>query len=102
MGFLCAIISARFRDVPPLIQNAFSALFWLSPVLYRPSQLSEQLQFFLQFNPLTHLFAIVRDPLLNEPINPLNWVVSVPLLGVGYFVTFFVFARFRSRISYWL
>ena len=25
-----------------------------------------------------------------------------PLLVVGFVVTFFVFARFRSRISYWL
>ena len=102
MGLFSAIFAARFRDVPPMLQNLFTALFWLSPILYRPSQMPETLQIFLQFNPLTHLLAIVRDPLLNQPINPWNWVVALTLLVLGWALTFAVFARFRGRVAYWL
>lgn len=102
MGLFSAILAARFRDIPPLLQNIFTALFWLSPVLYRPSQMPEKIQILLQFNPLTHLLAIVRDPLLNQPINPWNWVVALTLLVFGWALTFAVFVRFRGRIAYWI
>src|SRR4051794_36300549 len=55
MAFAAAILSARFRDIPMIIQNLFTVLFWLTPVVYRADQLGGTVERVARLNPLFHI-----------------------------------------------
>lgn len=98
---LLAVASTRFRDLPAIVTNSFSLLFWLTPIVYRPEQLGQN-EYIVEVNPLTHILALLRDPLLGEVPSFAN-VVTVCATGVvGWAITFPFYARFRGRIAFWL
>jgi lipopolysaccharide transport system permease protein len=98
---LLAVASTRFRDLPGIVTNSFSLLFWLTPIVYQPHQLGEK-AVIVEFNPLTHMLALLRDPLLGQVPSPLNLYVVVATGLIGWSIAFPFFARFRGRIAYWL
>jgi len=51
IGMLCAFASTRFRDVPQIIQALFGVLFWLTPIIYYPSQLTGNKFLIVLYNP---------------------------------------------------
>lgn len=102
VSLMAAILSARFRDVPMIVQNTFTVMFWLTPVLYLPSQLGGKMQYVVLLNPLAHILQVVRAPLLEGPPSTLNWLVVIGTAVVGWSGTLLLFARTRSRVPYWL
>lgn len=101
-AFTAAIMSARFGDVPLIVANAFTMLFWLTPVLYQPEQLGGDVERFVSFNPLTHIFEVARAPLLNQAPSLLNWEVAVATAIVGWGITFLLLVRARRHLAYWV
>jgi lipopolysaccharide transport system permease protein len=101
MGLVCAIISARYRDVPVIIQNTLGILFWFTPLMYFPEQLGTK-QYLTAYNPFTHMIALVRAPLLGGAPTIRDWLIVLVLAIVGWAGTFLFFARFRARVVYWL
>jgi lipopolysaccharide transport system permease protein len=101
VALLFGSFSARFRDVPPLIASVLQIVFFMSPIMWEPSSLGARAQL-VEIDPVYHFIEIVRAPLLGHVPGAHSWlfVGAVTLLGWG--VTFPFFARFRSRISYWL
>jgi lipopolysaccharide transport system permease protein len=102
MALFTAIFSARFRDVPMLVQNAFTVLFWLTPVVYAPDQLGGTIAAIVRFNPLTHIIEVVRGPLLLQTGSVENWAVAIATPLLGWTMTFLLFARTRHRIAFWI
>ncbi|WP_343038727.1 ABC transporter permease [Skermanella pratensis] len=98
VGPLCT----RFRDLPPVVQNALQIFFFLSPIIYKPELLAERFGFFLDWNPFHHLIEVVRAPLLGQLPETLSYYVLAGMLLVGGTVSWMFFRRFRSRIAYWL
>ena len=101
IALVAAVVSARYRDVPLIIQNILTIVFWFTPLMYFPEQLGSK-RFLADYNPLTHLIALVREPLLGGTPTTSDWLVVLALTVVGWACTFLFFARFRSRIVYWL
>jgi ABC-type polysaccharide/polyol phosphate export permease len=101
-AFAAGIFSARFGDVPLIVQNAFTMLFWLTPVLYRPEQLGGAIVRIVEFNPLYHILEIVRAPLLNELPTLHHWAWALATAAVGWSLTFCLLVRTRHRIAYWI
>jgi len=98
---LLGILSARFRDIPAIVQNVLSVAFFLTPVLWRAEQLGDR-AFFAVLNPLTHIITLVRAPLLGLPISAQSWKFALATAAIGWALTIAVFARSRARIPYWL
>lgn len=101
MMVLLGMLSVRFRDVPVMVQNAMTVLFWITPIFYFPEQLGGR-RIIADANPLTHVIDIVRQPLLGQAPSTLNWLVVIGVVVVGWLVALFFFARFRARVPYWL
>jgi ABC-type polysaccharide/polyol phosphate export permease len=101
MALVSAIISARYRDVPVIIQNILNILFWFTPLMYFPEQLGSK-RFIADYNPITHMIALVREPLLGATPTLSDWLVVLAIASFGWVGTFLFFARFRARIVYWL
>ena len=102
MAFAAGLISARFRDVPLLIQNAFNPLVWLTPVFYHPDQLGPGVRRLINLNPLTYVLEVGRAPFLNEIPPASTWVIALTLAVAGWGLTFILFVRTRSRVAFWL
>lgn len=98
---LLAVASTRFRDLPVIVTNSFGLLFWITPVVYQPEQLGRN-RFLADYNPLTYMLALLRDPLLGEVPSGKALLAVVATGIVGWAIAFPFFARFRGRIAYWL
>ena len=101
MALVAAVLSARYRDVPLMITNLFAILFWFTPLMYFPEQLGSK-RFIADYNPFTHIVALVREPLLGNAPTLDNWLVVLVLAVFGWAGAFLFFAKFRARIVYWL
>ncbi|MDB5410304.1 MAG: ABC-type transport system, permease protein [Rhodospirillales bacterium] len=98
---LFGMLSARFRDVPPILTNIVQVLFFVTPIFWAPDALGPY-QRLAELNPMFAAIDVVRAPLLGVSPAPYSWSLLVALTVLGSAVTFVLFARFRSRISYWI
>jgi lipopolysaccharide transport system permease protein len=95
------MVSARFRDVPQLINSIVQVIFFVTPIFWKPELLKSR-PFIADFNPLFHLIEIVRAPLLGIVPSPKSYLAVLLITLVNIAVVSVFFTRFRSRISYWV
>lgn len=101
VGIIVGILSARFRDIPPIVASLLQMIFFFSPILWMPESLPNR-HYLVEFNPFYYFIEIVRAPLLGKP---LDWSVWGTVIGITAFtcaVAFALFARFRRRLAYWV
>jgi ABC-type polysaccharide/polyol phosphate export permease len=101
IALVAAVLSARYRDVPVMITNVLGIIFWFTPLMYFPEQLGRK-RFIADYNPFTHMIALVREPLLGNAPTVNDWLVVLALAVFGWVGAFLFFAKFRARIVYWL
>jgi len=95
------IIGARFRDFPPIIEAIVPLMFFITPVLWFTSALGER-AYFADFNPFTHLIAVVREPMLGQLPTATNYLVVTAIVSGLWVLALTVFARSRTRLSLWI
>ena len=95
------IIGARFRDFPPIVEAIVPLMFFITPVLWFTSALGER-AYFANFNPFTHLIAVVREPMLGQVPSATNYLVVTAIVVVLWVLALAVFARSRTRLSLWI
>lgn len=98
---LLGLISARFRDIPPIVTSFLQVIFFLTPVIW-PVEALRDWRAVATFNPLFAAIDVVRGPLLGRPTADSSWFALGIVTLLGCSVTFALFARFRSRIAYWI
>ena len=101
IGYVIAIICARFRDVPQIINNLMQIMFFVTPIVFRPSQLGAH-SYILYANPLASFLEILRGPVLGEAPNIEALTISLGLLILGSLFTLFFAGRYSWRVVYWL
>lgn len=99
---LLGTLSARFRDLPPMVAAFMQIAFFLSPIMWSSNQLHGQFRILTDWNPFSAFLAIMRDPLLGVPPQASAWAMACGVTLVGALVTLPFYARFRSRISYYV
>jgi lipopolysaccharide transport system permease protein len=95
------MVSARFRDVPQLINSVVQIVFFVTPIMWKPELLHSR-TFIADFNPFYHLLEIVRAPLLGSLPSAKSYIAVLLITLVNVVIVGAFFARFRSRISYWV
>lgn len=101
IGMLFGMLSARFRDVPPVVTNFVQVLFFVTPIFWSPEALGPY-KTWAELNPLFAAIDVVRAPLMSAAPAPYSWWILVATTLVGSAISFAMFARFRSRIAYWI
>jgi lipopolysaccharide transport system permease protein len=101
-GLILGLICTRFRDVPQVVTNLLTIMFFLTPVFWLPDMTGNQLMAFANYNVLHHYVSILRQPLLGRAPDMLSWYVVVAMTVFGMVFASVIYARFRSRIPYWL
>ena len=100
-GLLLAIVSARFRDVPPIVTSIVRICFFVTPIIWMPELIPGR-PLVLHANPFFHLMEVVRAPLLGHAPGLASWIAVLVMTVAGWFVTFALFRRYRRRIAYWV
>lgn len=95
------MLSARFRDIPQLINSMVQIVFFITPIFWKPELLKNK-AFVADLNPFFHLIEIVRAPLLGTAPSMKNYVAVLLITAINLTVAGAFFTRFRSRISYWV
>ncbi|MEA2879149.1 MAG: lipopolysaccharide transport system permease protein [Hyphomicrobiales bacterium] len=101
VGVILATLSARFRDVPPIVNSVTQIAFFLTPIFWTPSALKGREEF-IYFNPFYYVLEVIRMPLLGEVPPPTVWLVVIGMTILAGVVAVLFFARFRARIAYWV
>ena len=95
------IFSARFRDIPQLINSVVQIIFFVTPIMWKPELLGRR-AYIADLNPFYHLLEIVRAPLLGHVPSLLNYLAVLLITAINLGLAGLVFTRFRSRIAYWI
>ena len=101
VSLLLGIISARFRDVPPIVASIVRICFFVTPIIWMP-ELVPQRAMVLEINPFYHLVEVVRAPLLGEVPGLGSWIAVLSMTIGGWILAFAFFRRYRWRIAYWV
>jgi ABC-type polysaccharide/polyol phosphate export permease len=100
-GTILGPISARFRDIPQFVGTMVQLLFFLTPVMWRPGQLSPNSPA-VQLNPLYHLIELVRAPLLGKLPMTRDWIVGLGLTVFLIVAAVIAQALTRKKLFLWL
>lgn len=101
VGIIVGILSARFRDIPPIVASFLQLVFFFSPILWLPASLPDR-HYLVQFNPFYYFIEIVRAPLLGQSLDWSIWGAVIGITVLTCAVAFALFARFRQRVAYWV
>lgn len=98
---LLGMVSTRFRDVPPIVASFLQVMFFVTPVFW-PLDAVGPWKAILALNPLFAAIDVIRAPLLGVSAAPTSWTILSISTMLGCVLTFALFARFRTRIAYWI
>jgi ABC-type polysaccharide/polyol phosphate export permease len=101
IGYVLAIIGARFRDIPQIVQSAVQILFFVSPVIFRPSQLPANHPVIL-FNPIAWMLEVLREPMLGVWPSAFAYTALIVMMVVGWAFALVFAGRYAQRVVYWL
>lgn len=102
------IIATRFRDVAPLLESLVQLLFYMTPIVWMDSTLKDRVgdlgnkAYLAEINPLYHYMAVVRGPMIGEPVALRSWVIVCVLTVLGTLFALVFMRQWRSRVSYWV
>jgi ABC-type polysaccharide/polyol phosphate export permease len=99
---LLGMLSARFRDIVPIVASVIQIVFFTTPIFWLPDSLNGHYRWIVDCNPIYALVEIVRAPLLGQPAAAELWGLAFAVTLVGWAVTLAAFARFRARIPFWV
>ena len=99
--YLLGSICARFRDVPPIVGSLMQIAYYMTPVIWKPSQLGAR-GWWLPLNPFDSLLEVVRAPLLGVTPTPLIWGAALGYSALLWLVSGVLFSRARPRIAFWI
>lgn len=101
VGYVLAILSARFRDIPQIVQSIVQVAFFISPVVYKPSQLRIDHPA-LVFNPFASMLEVMREPLLGQLPSLTAYAILLGLLAFGWLLSLAFSGKYSHRVVYWL
>ena len=93
-------LSARYRDLMPLISSAMQLIMFVTPVFWDAATLPNRAV--VVWNPFAYFLNAVRYPLLDRYLEPMTWVVLGGITLVNAAVGLYLFGRNRRWIAHWV
>jgi lipopolysaccharide transport system permease protein len=97
---IVSMICVRYRDVPPVIASLLQLLFFVSPIIWVPSQIRGG-ELAVALNPIAYMLSITRDPIMSVPLHPSTWIGAIICVAALSAAMAYIYTRYRSRVVYW-
>ncbi len=102
LGVLIGLVCARYRDMQQVVGNLLQVLYFFTPVMWKPELLPDYARWIADYNPFAQLLALIRDPLLGRPADPLSWAVAGMLAVILALITPWFLSKFSKQAVYWI
>ncbi|MDX2345358.1 MAG: ABC transporter permease, partial [Legionella sp.] len=101
-GTVLGIMSTRYRDIEQVVSSVMQVIFFVTPVMWMPSLLPSRFSWFFQWNPFAQFLTLLRNPLMNKPVDLHAFLVmgAVTLIGLGLYI--FYMNKYKHKIVFWL
>lgn len=89
LSLVLGAMATRYRDLKPIIESTLTLAFLASPVIWSSDMINHR-STVMRLNPLTHLFAVWREPLVGGHVDPVSIVyvlVALALLALASVLT---------------
>jgi ABC-type polysaccharide/polyol phosphate export permease len=96
-----SVICTRFRDMPQIVTSLLQLLFFLSPIIWTPSE-AMRASPIVWLNPFYSLIEVVRAPLLAQAVGVREWGIAIGSAALILVIGLMMYGRFRRLIAYWL
>ncbi|CAK7193527.1 hypothetical protein COMNV_01745 [Commensalibacter sp. Nvir] len=97
LGCICA----RYRDIPQIINSLIQIIFYVTPIIWMPTQLHNKTALLLA-NPFYTMIEVIRAPLMGKFPSANVWgalcLYSIFIIAIS----FFVFVKKRSHLAFWI
>jgi lipopolysaccharide transport system permease protein len=101
-GYIIAMTCVRYRDIIQVITNWLLVLFFITPVMWKPSFLPERYHYITDLNPLAQFLELLRNPFLGEPVGAYTWLCTTAIAIGGGLLAIPVIGRYRRRVIFWM
>ena len=101
MAVVLSIVSARFRDIPPIVASLLQILFFLTPVIWRKEDLPNR-ALFADLNPFYHLIEVLRGPLVSNTVPVPSLIVCTVMTACGTLFALHLRKWVEKRLVYWI
>lgn len=99
--FVLGVLGARFKDIEYAINSVLPILFFVSPVLFRPNQLSIKMKI-IWMNPLSYFIEAVRAPILGDEIPVDSYLILIGMLVLGSILSYWLYHTRARRVAFWV
>ncbi|MBR1210105.1 glycosyltransferase [Bradyrhizobium sp. JYMT SZCCT0180] len=100
LGLVLGALATRFRDMKPIIESTLTLAFLSSPVIWTAEMVNPN-STVMRLNPLTHLFAVWREPLATGHVSQTSIIyalVCVAVLAIASVVT----VKQLRKAAFWI
>jgi ABC-type polysaccharide/polyol phosphate export permease len=101
-AYALAIVGTRFRDTIPLTISITQVAYFITPVLWKPDFLPPDYRWINWVNPFAVFLSILRDPVLGNPLSPMNWGVAFAYTAIAVLIALPFIGYYRNRVIYWI
>ena len=102
LTLLLGAFCARFRDIQPIVNSVMQIAFFMTPVIWKPDQLSLSAIEKLPLNPFFDLLEVVRGPILGSEVTANTWIGATVYSAVLIAIAWAFFVRARGRVAFWI
>jgi ABC-type polysaccharide/polyol phosphate export permease len=100
LSLVLGALATRFRDLKPIIESSLTLAFLASPIVWSPEMLN-QASTIMRLNPVTHLFAIWREPLSTGHIAMASMIYVLACLAVLAVASLVTVTHLR-KAAFWI
>jgi lipopolysaccharide transport system permease protein len=105
-GFLTAmilgVVCTRFRDLSQIVSNTVQLAFFVTPILWPASALRSHLVNLGTLNPFAAFLNVLSEPLRGIQPAAESYIMAGAVITLLAVIALPLFAKYRSRIPYWL
>lgn len=100
LSLVLGALATRYRDLKPIIESTLMLAFLASPVIWSTEMINHR-STVMRLNPLTHLFAVWREPLVGGHVDAASIVYVLVALALLLCASVLTLVHLR-KAAFWI
>jgi ABC-type polysaccharide/polyol phosphate export permease/glycosyltransferase involved in cell wall biosynthesis len=100
LSLVLGALATRYRDLKPIIESTLMLAFLASPVIWSSEMINHR-STVMRLNPLTHLFAVWREPLIGGHVDATSIIYVLVALALLLCASVLTLVHLR-KAAFWI
>lgn len=100
LSLVLGALATRYRDLKPIIESTLMLAFLASPVIWSADMINHR-STVMRLNPLTHLFAVWREPLAGGHVDATSIIYVLVALALLLCASVLTLVHLR-KAAFWI